>query len=446
MKKLVSIISALVIISSGSCLTAFAESENSESAETTQTETTTAETEPTTVATEAPQEHYEEIPQYHEEHFDAPSEDEHFEFPADLAEPTTEYVPVEDIVLAEFESEMYVKGTQSLSPTVLPQNATDRDVYYSSSNSSVAKVDKLGKVTAVGSGSCRIYMYCGSKTVYYDLKVSVKTETIKVKSKYIILKPDQQYSLEASAQPEGASQDITYKSKNEDVAVVGPDGVITARSAGNASIIVTNKDSTILVNVIVNTEEAVAGSGKSKGKTDGSSEETGDEVADRIKSSGEDTIVVKNVKKVSSTALKELYGTDKKLIVECSGYDICLKGSDIANADNELDTELMFTSMENGLMVSTADDRNLPGAISVKLKNDTADYRYFYLCGENEDYHKLNGISDNEFTLSSVGKYVLATKEINGMKINPIWVLGGAGVILIMSLIYIFTKKRYWFW
>ena len=48
--------------------------------------------------------------------------------------------------------------------------------------------------------------------------------------------------------------------------------------------------------------------------------------------------------------------------------------------------------------------------------------------------------------ISSVGEYLLTEKNMNKFKINIVWVLGAAGVILLMSLIYIFTKKKYWFW
>lgn len=58
----------------------------------------------------------------------------------------------------------------------------------------------------------------------------------------------------------------------------------------------------------------------------------------------------------------------------------------------------------------------------------------------------LNTLSNNTIKISSVGEYLLTEKNMNKFKINIVWVLGAAGVILLMSLIYIFTKKKYWFW
>lgn len=46
--------------------------------------------------------------------------------------------------------------TVSLSATVLPDNAENKSVVWSSSNTSVARVDSLGNVTSVGNGTCII--------------------------------------------------------------------------------------------------------------------------------------------------------------------------------------------------------------------------------------------------------------------------------------------------
>lgn len=46
--------------------------------------------------------------------------------------------------------------TVSLSATVLPDNAENKSVVWSSSNTSVARVDSLGNVTSVGNGTCMI--------------------------------------------------------------------------------------------------------------------------------------------------------------------------------------------------------------------------------------------------------------------------------------------------
>ena len=60
--------------------------------------------------------------------------------------PETEYVAVEDIVVSEFKDSMYVDETQNLSPTVFPPDATEQRFTYSTSNQSVARIDRIGKM------------------------------------------------------------------------------------------------------------------------------------------------------------------------------------------------------------------------------------------------------------------------------------------------------------
>lgn len=365
----------------------------------------------------------------------------------DLYEPVAEYIPVEDIELSEFNEEMYVKDIQNLSATVFPATATEQTVRYSSSNSAVAKVSQTGKLTAVGKGDCRIYVTCDNMSVYYDLKVKVKTESINVKSKYVVIKPDEQFNLESSVYPDDASQELKYKSKDDSIAVVGNDGIITAKSVGSTSIIVSNEDITILVNVMVSTDSKETTIHDANDNNIGNSNSDLDALTKRIKESNDKQIIVKGIEKIPSSVLKELYGTNKTLIVELDEYDITIKGQDISNANNEIYTKLNFSNTSNGLIVKLNDDNKLPGTISITLKNAPENYKYFYLVDEqNNDYQRLNSLANNEFKVSSVGEYLLSTKDMSRFKINIIWILGAIGVILLLSVIYIFTKKKHWFW
>ncbi len=78
---------------------------------------------------------------------------------SDEYEPVTEYIPVEDIELPEFNEEMYVKDTQNLSATIIPTNASEQKIRYTSSNTSVARISSIGKLTAVGKGSCKLPLF-----------------------------------------------------------------------------------------------------------------------------------------------------------------------------------------------------------------------------------------------------------------------------------------------
>ena len=193
---------------------------------------------------------------------------------------------------------------------------------------------------------------------------------------------------------------------------------------------------------------AIFASNKSANDINDSSIRSQDKLAEKIRNSAEETIVAGNVKKISSEVLRELYGTDKKLIIECDGYDIYLNGCDISNAENELFTELDFTETDKGIMLSQSEQYRLPGKISIKLRNSKSDYKYFYMCSnDGKSLRKLNALSgDNTFSINSAGDYLLTTERAESFRINIVWVLGAAGVIILMSVVYIFTKRKYWFW
>jgi len=171
-----------------------------------------------------------------------------------------------------------------------------------------------------------------------------------------------------------------------------------------------------------------------------------DELTKQIKESNDNIVKVSGISKISSSALKELYGTDKTLTVMFDDYDLSIRGQDVFNANNEINTILDLSETSDGLLINLTDENKLPGTISIALKNESDKYRYFYLMSDNKEYQRLNALSNNVIKISSVGKYLLTEKNMNKFKINIVWVLGAAGVILLMSLIYIFTKKKYWFW
>lgn len=70
--------------------------------------------------------------------------------------PLEEYVNVSSITLSP-QSLLLLEGeTETIVPTILPNNAGNKRLLWSSSDTSVATVDQDGNVTAVGSGSCTI--------------------------------------------------------------------------------------------------------------------------------------------------------------------------------------------------------------------------------------------------------------------------------------------------
>lgn len=61
-------------------------------------------------------------------------------------------IPVESVTFAETSIELDVGSSETLTANILPVNASNKALTYSSSNVSVATVDQSGKVTGVGGG------------------------------------------------------------------------------------------------------------------------------------------------------------------------------------------------------------------------------------------------------------------------------------------------------
>ncbi len=385
---------------------------------------------------------YEEFTDFEESNIEesADSQEEFFE------EETTEYIPVEDIILVDFEHEMYVEDTQSLSTSVFPQDATEQTVYYSSSNTSVAKVDRAGVVTAISKGSCYINAYSNDHTSSYELIVKVKTEEINVVNKFFILKPNQEMNLEASVVPIEATQKLQYESSDENIISVDDDGNILAKNVGNASIIVTNGEQTISVSVIVN-NGVLGGKSDNVDELNNYNREESDDLVRMIESSKESEIVVEKIAIVSQAALKSLYGTNKVLTIEYPEYNIVINGMDITNAENELNTKLIIENYEKGIKIDTSTFGNFPGKIEIVLKNITNSYNYFYMYDKSTDkYVRLNTMNSNSIWMSSSGYYYLTNQKMGGYNFNAIYIYMALGIALVFSLIYIFSRKKYWFW
>jgi len=134
----------------------------------------------------------------------------------------------------------------SLTPEVIPSNASDPTILFTSSNTDVATVSSTGMVTAVGEGTATITAKTkdGSnikKTCKVTVSYPVSSVTLdKTTAKLAVGKT---LTLKATINPSYATnQVVTWKSSNTKIATVSSSGVITAKKAGTVNITVTTKD------------------------------------------------------------------------------------------------------------------------------------------------------------------------------------------------------------
>lgn len=155
---------------------------------------------------------------------------------------TTDVVKVESVSLDRNEYTFDTIGNIiTLNPTVLPADATDKSVEWSSDNEDVATVDQSGTVTAKSDGTATITVTTKDqgKTASCTITVShyqYVTE-IKLNKAYLSLNEGANYTLTATVTPEDAvDKSLTWTSSDTAVATVDENGIVTAVSKGSATI------------------------------------------------------------------------------------------------------------------------------------------------------------------------------------------------------------------
>ncbi len=155
-------------------------------------------------------------------------------------------VPVTGVTVNPTSANLLINATQQLTATVAPANASNQTVTWSSSNNAVATVSATGLVTAVSPGTATITVTTqdGNKTATCNVTVSsiaVTGVTVAPASATISINTTQQ--LTATITPANASnQSVTWTSSNTAVATVSATGMVTALTAGTATITVTTQD------------------------------------------------------------------------------------------------------------------------------------------------------------------------------------------------------------
>ena len=133
----------------------------------------------------------------------------------------------------------------TLVATVLPENANEKSVTWSSSDEAVAKVDQTGKVTAVKKGTATITVTTtdGGKTASCTVTVIAKVASVSLDKNEMELTEGESATLTATVLPENANdKSVTWSSSDEAVATVDQTGKVTAVKKGTATITVTTND------------------------------------------------------------------------------------------------------------------------------------------------------------------------------------------------------------
>lgn len=146
-------------------------------------------------------------------------------------------IPVESVSLSKTELSLNKGQTETLVATVLPENATDKNVIWSSSDATVASVGQDGMVTALKSGTATITAKAGEKSATCSVVVSTPVDSITVDSNSITLEEGQSTTLTATISPNDADdQKVEWSTSDAKVATVDQNGRVTAVKEGSTTV------------------------------------------------------------------------------------------------------------------------------------------------------------------------------------------------------------------
>jgi hypothetical protein len=158
------------------------------------------------------------------------------------------YVAVESVSVSPSELTLTEGDYSSLSLVITPSNASVQTVSWESSSPTVATISQSGRIDALAEGTTLITVTTedGGKTASCTVTVIAKVipvSGITLDKTLLTMKEGEVQTLSASIAPSNATdKSVTWSSSNTSVATVSSSGVVTAKSAGTATITVTTTD------------------------------------------------------------------------------------------------------------------------------------------------------------------------------------------------------------
>ena len=167
---------------------------------------------------------------------------------------TVNPILAESITLDKTELTLTIGASEKLTPTVLPEDVTDKTVTWSTSDASIATVDAEGNVKAISVGEATITATCGDKSATCKVTVNpILAESISLDKTELTLTIGETEKLTATVLPEDVTdKTVTWSTSDATIATVDAEGNVKAISVGEATITATCGDKSATCKVTVN--------------------------------------------------------------------------------------------------------------------------------------------------------------------------------------------------
>ncbi len=140
-----------------------------------------------------------------------------------------------------------------LNVNILPQDAVNKNLTFSSSNLNVATVSADGTILGVGSGTSTITAK-SSNGVTASIKLNVYSPVtdILLNIDELVLQEEERFKINVTILPDDAdNKEVEFSSENTDIAIVDNDGNVIGKTIGETNIIVKSKSENISKTITV---------------------------------------------------------------------------------------------------------------------------------------------------------------------------------------------------
>lgn len=151
------------------------------------------------------------------------------------------------VTLSSSSVKIYVGKTKTLTPTVSPADATNKSVKWRSLDTSIATVNKNGKVTAVKAGTTYITATTANGKYTAKCKVTVakivKSTSVKLNKTSLTINDGKSYRLTETVSPSNTTdKTVIWSVSDSKIIKVSSDGKVTALKPGTAYVYCKTKD------------------------------------------------------------------------------------------------------------------------------------------------------------------------------------------------------------
>ena len=148
-------------------------------------------------------------------------------------------IEVESISIKNVEKEIEIGKSLKIETEILPENATNKNINWSSSDETIAKIDEQGNITPIKIGKVTITAKSvNQKTSSIELKIKQLPEIIKIKNPIEEMEVGENVKLETILMPEQSNCEVKWISSDDEIASINSLGNITAHKEGNVVITV----------------------------------------------------------------------------------------------------------------------------------------------------------------------------------------------------------------